>query len=97
MKPITLCEVLQQFGTDETCRSYLESLRWPDKVICPKCGSDKMSRVRERKIFDCDSCRYQFSVLAGTIFHDTHLPLPIWFATTYVMCESRKGSQRQPN
>jgi transposase-like protein len=91
MKPITLCEVLQQFGTDESCRSYLESLRWPSKVICPKCGSDKMSRVRERKIFDCDSCRYQFSVLAGTIFHDTHLPLPIWFATTYVMCESRKG------
>jgi transposase-like protein len=91
MKPITLCEVLQQFGTDESCRSYLECLRWPNKVLCPKCGSDKMSRVRERKIFDCDSCRYQFSVLAGTMFHDTHLALPIWFATTYVMCESRKG------
>jgi transposase-like protein len=50
-----------------------------------------MSRVRARKIFDCDSCRYQFSVLAGTIFQDTKLPLPTWFATTYLMCESRKG------
>src|SRR5262249_21231577 len=40
---------------------------------------------------DCDSCRYQFSVTAGTIFHDTHLPLTKWFATTYLICESRKG------
>src|SRR5260370_21583445 len=32
-----------------------------------------------------------FSVTAGTIFHDSHLPLVKWFATTYLMCESRKG------
>jgi len=47
--------------------------------------------VYDRKVFDCDSCRYQFSVLAGTIFQDTKLPLPTWFAATYLMCESRKG------
>ncbi len=91
MKPPTLCEVLREFGNDESCRSYLEALRWPDKVTCPRCGSDKMSRVRERKVFDCDSCRYQFSVIVGTIFQDTKLPLPTWFAVTYLMCESRKG------
>ena len=44
-----------------------------------------------RKQFDCDSCRYQFSVTAGTIFHDSHLPLPKWFAAVYLMCESKKG------
>jgi transposase-like protein len=47
--------------------------------------------VYDRKVFDCDSCRYQFSVLAGTVLQDTKLPLPTWFATTYLMCESRKG------
>lgn len=91
MKPLTLVDVLQRYGTDESCRAYLEALRWPDKIACPKCNSEKISRVRERKVFDCDSCRYQFSVLAGTIFHDTHLPLPKWFGVTYVMCESKKG------
>lgn len=91
MKPPSLCEILRQFGTDESCRAYLESLRWPDKVICPDCGSDKISRVYERNVFDCGACRYQFSVLAGTMFNDTHLPLPTWFATTYLICESRKG------
>jgi transposase-like protein len=91
MKPPTLCEVLRTFGSDESCREYLEALRWPDRVTCPRCQSEKISRVYDRKQFDCDSCRYQFSVLAGTVFQDTKLPLPTWFATTYLMCESRKG------
>jgi transposase-like protein len=91
MKKPTLCEVLREFGSDESCREYLEALRWPEKVTCPRCDSDKISRVYERKVFDCDSCRYQFSVLAGTVFQDTKLPLPTWFATTYLVCESKKG------
>jgi transposase-like protein len=91
MKTPTLCEVLKEFGSDESCRDYLEALRWPNKISCPRCDSEKISRVYDRKVFDCDSCRYQFSVLAGTIFQDTKLPLPTWFATVYLMCESKKG------
>src|ERR1039457_575267 len=41
--------------------------------------------------FDCDSCRYQFSVMSGTMFHDTHLALTKWFFATYLICESKKG------
>ena len=32
-----------------------------------------------------------FSVTAGTIFHDSHLPLWKWFLTIYMMVESKKG------
>ena len=42
-------------------------------------------------MFECNSCRYQFSVTASTIFHDSHLPLWKWFATMYLMIESKKG------
>ena len=88
---INLCELLEKFGDNDKCREYLEALRWPEKVKCPTCKSEKISRIHKRNQFDCDSCRYQFSVTAGTIFHDSHLPLVKWFATTYLMCESRKG------
>lgn len=87
----TLLEVLREFGDETRCREYLEALRWPDRVSCPRCQSVKTSRIYDRAQFDCDSCRYQFSVLAGTVFQDTKLPLPTWFAVTYIMCESRKG------
>src|SRR5438477_5714433 len=86
-----LCDVFERYGSDDKCRDYLEALRWPNKVTCPECMSDKTSYVEARHIYDCDSCRYQFSVLAGTMFHDTHLPLHKWFAVTYLLCESRKG------
>src|SRR5579864_1060269 len=88
---LSLCDVLEKFGDDQRCRAYLEALRWPDRVTCPNCKSEKISRIVARRQFDCDSCRYQFSVTAGTIFHDSHLPLVKWFATVYLMCESRKG------
>ncbi len=37
------------------------------------------------------SCRYQFSVTAGTVFHDSHLPLWKWFLAIYLIGESKKG------
>jgi transposase-like protein len=48
-------------------------------------------RTEPRRQFDCDSCRYQFSVKVGTLFHDSHLPLWKWFLSTYMMIESKKG------
>ena len=86
-----LLTVLDAFDTDAECRKYLEDLRWPDGVVCPRCGGKTISRITTRKQFDCDGCRYQFSVTAGTIFHDSHLPLPKWFAAIYLICESKKG------
>jgi transposase-like protein len=87
-----LCKLIELYGDDTNCRKALEHARWPDGVIrCPTCKSDKISRIFARNQFDCDSCRYQFSVLSGTIFHDTHLPLHKWFLATYLLCESKKG------
>lgn len=86
-----LCKLVEQYGDDTNCRKALENLRWPDGVRCPSCKSEKISRIVARNQFDCDSCRYQFSVLSGTIFHDTHLPLHKWFLAAYLLCESKKG------
>jgi len=66
-------------------------LRFPDGVKCLKCKSENVSPVSERKVFVCNSCKYQFSVTVGTIFHDSHLPLTKWFLVTYLITESRKG------
>src|SRR5207245_5125326 len=87
----SLIDLIAEFGSEDKCRSYLEALRWPDGVKCVRCGSPKISRLRKRDQFDCDACGYQFSVRAGTIFHDSHLPLWKWFLAVYVMGESKKG------
>jgi transposase-like protein len=90
-EPMDLVQLMAAFGSDEKCRAYLEELRWPEGIRCPRCDSPKISRLTARSQFDCDGCRYQFSVTASTIFHDSKLPLAKWFAAISLMCESRKG------
>jgi transposase-like protein len=86
-----LISVIDKFGTDDKCRACLVALKWPEGIACPRCQSKKISRIAARNVYDCDSCRYQFSVTADSIFHDSHLPLTKWFFATYVMVESKKG------
>lgn len=90
---MNLMKLMRDFDTDIECRTYIEKLRWPEGIRCPRpeCKSQKISRIKKRNQFDCDSCRYQFSATAGTIFHDSHLPLWKWFAAAYLIIESRKG------
>ena len=91
MEDMNLIQLVEQFSNEKAARSYLEGLRWPDGVQCPRCQSKKVYRILDRDQFDCDSCRYQFSVTVGTIFKDTHLPLWKWFLAVYLMVESKKS------
>ena len=92
VKPeINLVKLIEKFGDDAKCRARLTELRWPDGVQCPRCQSKSISTVFERDQYDCNACRYQFSVTSGTIFHDTHLSLTKWFLAIYLMTESKKG------
>jgi transposase-like protein len=86
-----LVNLIERFGSEDECHAFLEGLRWPDGVKCPRCDSDKISRIAKRRQFDCDSCRYQFSVRVNTLFHDSKLPLWKWFLAVYLICESKKG------
>jgi transposase-like protein len=87
---INLVQLTERFGTDEKCRRALEQLRWRKDPTCPRCDS-KATKIANRFQYDCDSCHYQFSVTAGTIFHDSHLSLWKWFVATALLCESKKG------
>lgn len=92
MKTATnMMTLTENYGTDDQCRETIKHLRWPAGVTCLRCKSDNVAPVSERKVFVCYSCRYQFSPTVNTIFHDSHLPLTVWFFVTYLMTESRKG------
>jgi transposase-like protein len=87
---MTLPDVVELFGTDEKCRELLERLRWPADPECPRCHTQVLARLDARLLY-CKDCDYQFTVTAGTIFHDSHLPLQKWFMATLLLCEARKG------
>lgn len=88
---MTLPEVNLMYSTDARCRELLERLRWPEGVMCPRCNDTRVSRLKDYARYECVGCEYQFTVMSGTIFHDSHLPLPIWFLATLLLCEAKKG------
>lgn len=88
---MNLCEMVHEFNSEPKCRAYIEKLRWPDGPVCPQCKGTKIYQLENRPLLLCASCKYQFSVTVGTIFHDTHLPLEQWFLATFLLCEAKKG------
>jgi transposase-like protein len=82
----------EAFPDEDACRWFLQMLRWPDGVECPRCEEHKrISYIKTRRKFHCHTCRYQFSVTAGTVFHNSHLPLSKWFLAVYLMVSNEKG------
>jgi len=88
---MTLVDVINLFDTDERCREMLVRLRWPNGAECPRCKMPAVELATAKQLFYCKGCDYQFSVTAGTIFNDAHLPLQKWFPATLLLCEWRKG------
>src|SRR5881396_3192293 len=81
-------------------RDLLESLRWPNGAVCPKCGGDNpylltpkptSKRPGRKGLWKCRKCRKQFTVTVGTIFEDSHIPIGKWLLAIHLLCASKKG------
>ncbi len=89
--PRDLQEFNARFRSDEDCREYLRQLRWPEGFCCPRCGCEQSSPVRGT-LLRCRDCRHQVSVIAGTIFQDTRIPLPLWFHAMWWVTTQKNGA-----
>ncbi len=90
---MSLFELFQQFGTEAQCEAALEHARWPQGFFCPRCGGAAhcMLGVRARKTFQCNTCRHQTSLIAGTLFEETRLGLTVWFLAMYLISQAKTG------
>lgn len=96
-----LIEVTKAFGNDEQCLAYFEKRRWPDGVRCTTCGGKEVSKITRKsksknkraQVYQCleKSCKTQFSVTSGTLFHDSHLPLSKWFMAIALLVDAKKS------
>lgn len=92
--PISMAELDKRFATQEACMDYLAELRWPSGFVCPRCKSGKAWHMSNGLVL-CGRCRHQQSILAGTVFQDTHIPLPTWFRAIWHICANKNGMSAQ--
>lgn len=90
---MSMPEFQLRFGTEARCAAALEVSRWPDGFVCPRCESSAHCVLlgRQHKLFQCTGCRHQTSLIAGTVFENTKLPLTLWFWGMHLMCQAKTG------
>lgn len=83
----------------EAARAYLESRRWPDGPVCPRCASSQVWRISSASsrpgLWKCGGCRRQFTVTIRTLFEDTKLPLHKWMQALLLLSSRRGASARE--
>ena len=103
---MNLSEIAKQFSDEAEAWKHIEALRWPDGPICPHCGAvgnayfiepkqgtrtTKKGTTTYRRLWKCAACRQPFSVLVGTIFEDSKIPLSRWILAFHLMCAGKNG------
>ena len=68
-----LQEFRHRYGTAAQCEQALFAWRWPRGFVCPECGHTGYCTLKGRRLIQCNSCRRQTSVTAGTIFAGSKL------------------------
>jgi transposase-like protein len=104
---MTVLQLADRLRTEADAYLLLEDMRWNGRPVCPHCGSvgehyflnpanGKSRKTRtgaesERRVWKCRDCRKQFSVLTGTIFHGTKIPIRTWLMVAFDASTAKNG------
>ncbi|MBS0537070.1 MAG: IS1595 family transposase [Proteobacteria bacterium] len=88
---LPLVEFVAQYGTEARCRRALYRARWPKGFRCPACGDRRRSTFRRgaQTYYQCRACQHQTTLIAGTLFAATKLPLRTWFVAIYALTTTK--------
>lgn len=89
----SLVQVIKHFSSESNCYKFLKRQRWANGiVVCPYCGSIHIAhRKHSKQEYRCSSCNKSFSVLVGTIFENTKLPISKWIIGMYLISSHKNG------
>ena len=95
IRQMTIRDFERIFPDEEACKLYLAEHRWPESVVCPRCGNAEVKPHARSFHWVCYACiprnNYRFSVLVGAIFENSKVDLRQWFRVIHLMLTSKKG------
>jgi transposase-like protein len=91
--PRTLIDAVRFFKDADNCREFMVTIRWPDGIKCPTCGSEKVGFLANQGRWQCSSKhpKRQFSVKVGTIFEDSPIGLDKWLPAVWLLVNCKNG------
>ena len=90
---LSMPEFLERYGTEPQCRAALEAARWPQGFVCPACGGPARTRFEREGLayWQCGRCQHQSSLISGTIFEATKLPLSRWLLAMQLLTQAKNN------
>jgi transposase-like protein len=90
---LSMPEFFDGYGSAGQCEALIRSWRWPAGFVCSRCQGTWHSEFRrhDRLYFQCSGCRYQCSLVSGTVFESSKLALPKWFLAMHLMTQAKTG------
>jgi transposase-like protein len=92
---LPMLEFFNTYGTQPQCEDVIRAWRWPKGFACPRCPEPQTQcsefRRASRLYFQCCACRYQCSLVAGTIFEASKLALPKWFVAMHLITQAKNN------
>jgi transposase-like protein len=92
-EPKTLQEAVVYFANQDNCRNYLVARRWPNGVICPRCGSNKVVFLPKYNRWQCSVSHdaRQFTSKTGTIMEESPIGLDKWLMAMWLIVNCKNG------
>lgn len=87
----SLFEVGEYFKNELNSLSFIEKWRWKNGVTCLYCQGNHVYKFKDCKRFKCAKCKSQFTVIVGTIFENSKVPLQKWMMAIYLIGNNKKG------
>lgn len=90
---LSMPEFFKRYGSESQCAVALETARWPGGFRCPRCNNSAHCVLRgsTHKVYQCNACRHQASLIAGTVLQGTKLALTVWFLAIYLIGQAKTG------
>jgi transposase-like protein len=84
------------FHDEDAARAWFEARIWPNGPFCPHCSEvERITRLHGKAhrpgVFQCNSCREQFTVTVNTVCERSKIPLSKWCMAIYLLSTSKKG------
>jgi transposase-like protein len=93
-EPKSLQEAIIYFANPDNCIDYLAIRRWSDgKVLCPGCGSNRVSFNADRRTWKCSKhhAKREFSIKVGTVMEDSAIGLDKWLTAMWLVTNCKNG------
>jgi transposase-like protein len=90
---LSMPEFYRRYATEAQCQAALQAARWPRGFVCPRCaGAARTSFLRAGlPYWECRACAHQCSLISGTMFESTKLPLSRWFLAMQLLTQAKNN------